>query len=151
MMPSTLRETITVGALAVRFLVEASDSNGGVSVFECHVPARARMPAPHSHDGFEETIYGLEGVSTWTVDGERSDIGPGDALCVRRGIVHGFVNDGGVDAKFLAIATPGVFGAAYFREVGGVLAASGGGPPDHAVLGVVMRRHGLTPAPPPGS
>jgi quercetin dioxygenase-like cupin family protein len=28
------------------------------------------MPAPHSHDGFEETIYGLEGVSAWTIDGE---------------------------------------------------------------------------------
>ena len=55
--------TITVGALTVRFLIEAVDSNGTASVFECYVPANARMPAPHSHDGFEETIYGLEGVS----------------------------------------------------------------------------------------
>jgi hypothetical protein len=28
------------------------------------------MPTPHSHDGFEETIYGLEGVSTSTTAGE---------------------------------------------------------------------------------
>jgi uncharacterized cupin superfamily protein len=109
------------------------------------------MPAPHSHDGFEETIYGLEGVSTWTVDGELVDIGPGDAVCIPRGAVHGFANEGSADAKFLAIATRGVFGAAYFREVGEVLAASAGGPPDHAALGAVMRRHGLTPAPPPGN
>jgi quercetin dioxygenase-like cupin family protein len=40
------------------------------------------MPAPHSHDGFEETIYGLEGVSTWTIDGETTEIAPGEALCV---------------------------------------------------------------------
>jgi quercetin dioxygenase-like cupin family protein len=150
-MQSARRETITVGALAVRFLIEASESDGNVTVFECDVPARAQMPAPHSHDAFEETIYGLEGVSTWTVDGETIDIGPGDAVCVRRGLVHGFTNDGSVDAKFLAIATPGVFGAAYFREVGDVLAASAGGPPDRAALGAVMRRHGLTPAPPPSS
>jgi quercetin dioxygenase-like cupin family protein len=144
-MQSTAPETIRVGAVAVRFLVEASDSGGTVTVFECDVPADAVMPAPHSHDGFEETIYGLDGVSTWTVGGETIDIGPGDAVCVRRGVVHGFANHGSADAKFLAIATPGVFGADYFREVGAVLAASAGGPPDVAALGAVMRRHGLTP------
>jgi quercetin dioxygenase-like cupin family protein len=150
-MQSTSSETISVGTMAVRFLIEASESNGSVTVFECDVPAQAQMPAPHSHDAFEETIYGLEGVSTWTVDGETIHLGPGDAVCVRRGLVHGFANDGSVDAKFLAIATPGVFGAAYFREVGDVLAASAGGPPDRAAVGAVMRRHGLTPAPPPAS
>jgi len=41
-----------------------------------------------------------------------------------------------------------VFGSAYFREGGDVLAASSGGPPDLAASGEVMRRHGLTPAPP---
>jgi quercetin dioxygenase-like cupin family protein len=89
------------------------------------------MPAPHSHDGFEETIYGLDGVSTWTIDGETIEIGPGEAVCVRRGQIHGFDNAGSVDATFLAIATPGVFGSAYFREIGEVL-----------------RHHGLTPAAP---
>ncbi|WP_028060486.1 cupin domain-containing protein [Candidatus Solirubrobacter pratensis] len=147
-MQYTRRETITVGALAVRFLIDATDSDGSVTVFECDVPARVQMPAPHSHDGFEETIYGLDGVSTWTIDGETIHIGPGDAVCVQRRLVHGFANHGSVDAKFLAIATPGVFGAAYFREVADVLAASAEGSPDHAALDAVMRRHGLTPAPP---
>jgi len=141
-------DTITVGELSVRFLVEAADSNGSASVFECYVPANSRMPAPHSHDGFEETIYGLEGIMAWTIDGETVDLGPGEAVCVRRGQIHGFQNHSDVDATFLAIATPGVFGPAYFREVGDVLAASVGGPPDHAAIAQVMRRHGLTPAPP---
>lgn len=145
-MHATPGEPIAVGALAVRFLVEESESNGSVTVFECDVPARAQMPAPHSHDGFEETIYGLEGVSTWTVGGETIEIGPGDAVCIPRGTVHGFANHGDVDARFLAVATPGIFGAAYFREVAEVLAASAGGPPDRAAVGAVMRRHGLTPA-----
>ena len=141
-------DTITVGELSVRFLVEAADSNGSASVFECYVPANSRMPAPHSHDGFEETIYGLEGIMAWTIDGETVDLGPGEAVSVRRGQIHGFQNHSDVDATFLAIATPGVFGPAYFREVGDVLAASVGGPPDHAAIAQVMRRHGLTPAPP---
>jgi uncharacterized cupin superfamily protein len=87
---------------------------------------------PHSHDAFEETIYGLKGTTSWTVDGESIGIGAGEALCVPRGAVHGFQNSGGTDATFLAIASPGVFGPAYFREVGEVLAASAGGPPDVA-------------------
>ena len=146
-MHQTASTSIQVGQLGVRFLIEEADSDGSVTVFECDVPADARMPAPHSHDAFEETIYGLAGVSTWTIDGNAREIGPGDAVCVPRGAIHGFANHGAVDAKFLAIATPGVFGAAYFREIGEVLAASEGQPPDHAAIEQVMRRHGLTPAP----
>jgi quercetin dioxygenase-like cupin family protein len=141
-------DTITVGELGVRFLVEAADSNGSASVFECRVPANSRMPVPHSHDGFEETIYGLEGTTTWTIDDETVDVAPGEAVCVRRGQIHGFQNHGDAHATFLAIATPGVVGPAYFREIGDVLAASLGGPPDLAAIGEVMRRHGLIPAPP---
>ena len=151
MQQATDNDTITVGALGVRFLVEAADSNGTASVFECYVPARAKMPAPHSHDGFEETIYGLEGVTTWTIAGETVQIGPGEAVCVPRGQIHGFQNPGSVDAKILCIAAPAVFGPAYFREIGEVLAASAGGPPDLGAAFAVMRRHGLTPAPPNAS
>ena len=147
-MTQASKETIAVGQLGVRFLVEGSDSNGSVSVFECDVPANSRMPAPHSHDAFEETIYGLDGVTTWTVGGESTEVAAGEAVCVPRGVIHGFENCGDVDARFLAIASPGVFGPGYFREVGEVLFASAGGPPNLAALAAAMRRHGLTPAPP---
>jgi quercetin dioxygenase-like cupin family protein len=146
-MKSAQAETIVVGALGVRFLVEAEHANASISVFECDVPADAKMPAPHSHDAFEETIYGLRGVVTFTVDGETVEIGPGDALCIPRGVIHGFANHGTTDATVLAIASPGVFGPSYFHEIGEVLAATAGGPPDQAAIGEVMRRHGLTPAP----
>jgi quercetin dioxygenase-like cupin family protein len=144
------RTVIHAGPIGIRFLVEPEESGGSVSVFECRVPAGVKTPAPHSHDGFEETIYGLEGVSTWTVDGVPHDVGPGEAICIRRGAVHGFANDGDADAVFLAVATPGLFGPAYFREMGEVVAAAAGGPPDMAAIMAVMRRHGLTPAPPAG-
>jgi quercetin dioxygenase-like cupin family protein len=145
------RELIRVGDTAVRFLVTGSDSGGSAAVFEATIQARGRMPAPHSHDGFEETVYGLEGVSTWMVDGEAVDVAAGDALCIRRGAVHHFDNHGDVDAKALCVITPGLLGPEYFREVAAVFAASAGGPPDLARIGDVMRRHGLTPAVrPPG-
>ena len=122
------KELIRVGELGVRFLVEGGAANGSVAVFECFVPANARMPAPHSHDGFEETIYGLEGTSTWTIGGETVKIGPGDSVCVARGTIHGFSNPGADDVKFLAIASPGVFGPSYFREVGRCPGQFGWGP-----------------------
>jgi len=147
-MTSASTEMIQVGALSVRFLVQAADSNGSASVFECFVPADSKMPVPHSHDAFEETVYGLEGVTTWIVDGQTYEIHPGEAVCVTRGSVHGFDNHGSEDAKFLAVASPGVMTPDYFREIRDVLASNPGGPPDLAKMAEVMRRHGLTPAPP---
>jgi quercetin dioxygenase-like cupin family protein len=143
-MPTAYKSTIDLGDIEIRFLVEAEDSQGAATVFECDVDAAAKVPAPHSHDGFEETVYGLAGVTTFTIDGETRELGPGEALCIRRGQVHQFVNRGSADAKFLSVATPGVFGPDYFREIRAVLTA--GGPPDVGALVEVMRRHGLTPA-----
>ena len=146
-MKSASKEAIPVGDVTIDFLVDADDSGGSVTVFECGVPADAKVPVAHSHDGFEETIYGLAGQLTFTIDGHEHLIGAGDSVCVRRGQVHGFDNRGSLGAKFLAIATPGVFGPAYFHEIGEVLAAAAG-PPDLIALAEVMRRHGLTPAQP---
>jgi quercetin dioxygenase-like cupin family protein len=139
-------EEIRVGPMAIRFLLEGEASGGSVAVFEFDVPEGARLPGPHSHDGYEETLYGLEGVLTWTVDGEQTDIGPGEVLCIPRGVVHRFDNPHDADARALAIVTPGILGPDYFREAAAVIDAAAGGPPDLAALGAVMRRHGLTPA-----
>jgi quercetin dioxygenase-like cupin family protein len=146
-MTTSVREEITVGELAVRFLVEGQETSGSVAVFEFDVPASSRIAAAHSHDGYEETVYGVEGVLTWTVDGRAIDVAAGEALVIPRGVVHQFANSGDVDATQLAIVAPGILGPDYFREVGAILEAAAGGPPDMAALGAVMRRHGLTPAP----
>lgn len=143
-MATMTRDEIEVGPLAIRFLVEGDESGGTVAVFEFDVPAGTKVAAGHSHDGYEETIYGLEGVLTWTIEGTQVDIGPGEALCIPRGAVHQFDNTQDVDARALAIVTPGILGPDYFREVAAVLDAAAGGPPDFAALGEVMRRHGLT-------
>jgi quercetin dioxygenase-like cupin family protein len=145
-MATSMREEIRVGELAIRFLVESEESGGSVAVFEFTVPAGAQVAAAHSHDGYGETIYGLEGVLTWTVEGVAVDIGPGEALFIPRGTVHHFDNTHDVDAKALAVVAPGLLGPDYFREVAAILDGAAGGPPDFAALGEVMRKHGITPA-----
>ena len=145
---STISETIHVGSMTVSFLLESKETGGALTAFECAVPAGAKMPAPHSHDAFDETIYGLAGTTTFTVGGTDHEIGPGEVVFVARGALHGFANQGDTDARFLAVVTPGLFGPDYFREVGNILDAAVTGPPDLAAIAEVMRRHGLTPAPP---
>jgi quercetin dioxygenase-like cupin family protein len=146
-------ETIQVGMIQVHFLVTDAESNGSVAIFEVGIPAGAKLPAPpHSHDAFEETIYGLKGISTWTVDGVPIEVGPGQTLCIPRGAVHAFANHSStVDAKVLSIASPAAIGPEYFREAATVISAAAGGPPDRAKMEEVMRRHGLSPAPPPSA
>jgi len=140
-------ETIGTKELAVRFLLTADNSNGSIAAFELMVPAAQRLPAPaHSHDHYEETIYGIRGVLTMTVDGKQIDVGPGQALCIPRGAIHRFDNNGSEDVEVLCVATPAAIGPEYFREIAEVMKAAAGGPPDRAKMADVMRRHGLTPA-----
>ena len=146
-MSTTMSEEIRIGQLAIRFLVEGEESGGSVAVFEFDVPAGSKVPIAHSHDAYEETIYGLEGVLTWTVDGVEVEVGPGDALVIPRGVVHRFDNTHDADAKALGIVTPGILGPDYFRDVASVVAAAAGGPPDLAAMAAAMKHHGLTPAP----
>ena len=145
-MAASTHEQIRVGDVAIRFLLEGEQTAGSVAVFEFDVPAGAQVAAAHSHDGYEETIYGLAGVLTWTIEGTPIDVAPGEALCIPRGAVHRFDNPGEDDASALAIVTPGILGPGYFRDIATILEAAAGGPPDFAAIGAVMLRHGLTPA-----
>ena len=134
-----------MGPLVVRFLLTAEQSNGSVAIFELTVPAGRQLPVPaHSHDHYEETIYGLDGVMTWTMDGKPIDIGPGQTLCIPRGAVHRFDNNGSEDAKSLCVISPALLGPEYFREAAEILKAAAGGPPDRAKMADLMRRYGLT-------
>ena len=143
-------EAIRIGPLGIRFLLSGEDTNGSVSVFEVTVPAGQKLAAPpHRNDAYEETLYGIKGVLTWTIDGKAIEVGPGQAVCIPRGAVHRFDKFGTEDAKQLSIVTPPVMGPAYFREAREVVNAAAGGPPDRAKMVEIFRRHGMTIAAPP--
>ena len=142
-------ETIRLGRLGVRFLVTGENSSGSVAAFEVLVPGAQRLAAPaHSHDHYEETVYGISGVLTWTVNGKQIDVGPGQALCIPRGAIHRFDNNGNTDVKALCVVTPAAIGPEYFREAAAVINAAAGGPPDPAKMMDIMRRYGITPVRP---
>jgi len=103
------------------------------------------------NDYCEETIYDIDGVLTWTVDGRQMNVGPGQMLCIPRGAVHRFDNHTSVEANVLCILMPAAIGPQYFREAAAVVNAAAGGPPDGAKMIEIMLRHGLTPALPPAN
>ncbi len=142
-------EIINIGPLVIRFLLASEHSRGSASVFEFEVPAGQKLAAPaHKNDAYEEILYGIKGVLTWTVDGTPIEVGPGQALCIPRGAVHRFDNLGSEDVKQLVVITPAIMGPAYFREAAEVIGAAAGGPPDRAKMAEVFRRHGMTVAAP---
>lgn len=132
-------ETVNVGQLQIRYLVEGART-GGLGVFEMIVPPKALVPPPHSHTHNEECVYVLEGTLRYSVDNETRDLTPGDWMSTPRGAVHHFSNTGTEPARVLVILTPDI-GEQYFRDVGAIINA--GGPPDKARLLAVMANYGL--------
>lgn len=138
---------IRVGQIEIRFLLESQNTSGRLAAFEFSVPAGAKVPAPHSHEHYDETIYGLEGVLTFTVNGRPMDIAAGETCFIPRGAVHGFNNLKSANAKALAVVTPALIGPEFFREMAAIVNA--GGPPDVEKIKAVMAKHGLVPSLPP--
>ncbi|HTQ64045.1 MAG TPA: cupin domain-containing protein [Puia sp.] len=136
-------ETIKAGQIKIDFLLEAADTNGSTAMFEFSVPAGAKVPLPHYHEHFDETIYGLNGIMTFTVEEKTIDIAPGETCFIPRGAVHGFNNVGQVEARALAVITPALIGPNFFKEMAAILNA--GGPPDMEKLKMVMSKYGLIP------
>src|SRR4051794_15824207 len=51
-------EIIEAPGMRIQFLIEGDQTSDSISIFRCDFEAGARGPMPHSHDGFDETVYG---------------------------------------------------------------------------------------------
>lgn len=139
-----MAEIIRIGGVELRFLQSRHDTRGSLDLFEVTIMPGARMPVPHYHRDWDETVYGLVGTNTWTISGQEIDVLPGESLFIPRGVVHGFDNRSSQPATCLSVLTPGVLGPEYFREMAALVSE---GPPDPEKMKAVMTRHGLVPAP----
>jgi quercetin dioxygenase-like cupin family protein len=137
------KQVISFNGIEVKFCLDETDTSGALTMFECIISPSAKVPVPHYHKDFDETIYCLDGVSSYMIDNKLVEIGPGDSCFIPRGTVHGFENKTNETIRFLAVITPGIFGPSYFQEVAAIINA--GGPPDMAKLKEVLIKHGLVP------
>lgn len=136
-------ETIRLGGIELEFLQSKDETGGSLDIFKMTVQPKAKVPIPHYHETWDETICGLSGTILFRIDGRDVAIGPGQSAFIRRGVVHHFSNDTEAPTTCLCVLTPGVLGPGYFREIAALLT---GGPPDPAAMKAVMLRHGLVPA-----
>ena len=137
-------EIVSFSGLDLRFLQTGDGTAGSLDVFEMAVQPNARMPVPHYHETWDETIYGVAGTTIWRIAGSDVAVGPGESVFIRRGVIHGFRNASDTPATCLRILTPGLLGPAYFRAMAALVAT---GSPDPVAMKAVMTRYGLIPAP----
>ena len=145
-MTKASKALISTPGIDVQFLVDADDSGGSTTAFLARVAPGAQTPPAHHHADWDETVYCTQGTMTYTIDGERTELDQGQALCVRRGQTHKFDNHTNADAWMLVVSTPGLFEEDYFLSIAEILNAAADGPPDIAALLSVQARHGVTVA-----
>ena len=137
------KEQIAIGELKLNFLVDGQDTDDTLVIFEMLVPPNAKVPAPHYHTDVDETLYIMEGTLTQRYGTETLKLRAGDKLFIKRGIIHGFSNDGSDTVRALCTLSPASIGPDYFREIAAVI--SMGGPPDKERVFAIMQRYGLEP------
>lgn len=116
------KEIIHVGPLELRFLLDGDDTNNQMVVFEAVFPAGAKIAVPpHYHEQVDEIVYGLEGVTTATVNGKTIEVDVGESCFIARGVVHSLGNNTGATVRSLAVMSPASIGPSYFREVSSVI------------------------------
>jgi|SRR6185437_5007905 len=136
-------EVIKFGGMEIHYCLDAQDTKGTSTLFKCVIGAGAKIAAAHYHESFDETVYGLKGVATYTVDGKTIELSAGDSLFIPRGTVHAFANKSDQAIEFLCYITPGLLGPDYFKDIADIINA--GGPPDMTKLKQAMLHHGLVP------
>ena len=131
------------GGLEIQYSLDAADTGKQLVVFKCSIPSKARVPIPHYHKAFDETVYGVQGVTTYKVDSETIQLHPGDTIFIPRGVVHSFVNKTKETTEFLCYINPGIFSSSYFRDIAAVV--NNDGPPDIDKIKEIMKKNGLVP------
>jgi mannose-6-phosphate isomerase-like protein (cupin superfamily) len=128
-----------LGSIGVRFMIDRERTDGGFSLVEHPMSARALAAPLHRHHREDEYSYVIEGRMGALLGDEVLDAGPGDLVFKPRGEWHTFWNAGDEACRILEIIAPAGF-EQFFAELvdlGGVTQA------EPAVLGALCERYEL--------
>ena len=128
-----------LGSIGVRFMLDGELSDGGFSLVEHPMSARALAAPLHRHTREDEYSYVLEGRMGALLGDDVLEASPGDLVLKPRGEWHTFWNAGEEPCRILEVIAPAGF-ERFFAELvdlGGVAKA------DPTVLGEICERYGL--------
>jgi mannose-6-phosphate isomerase-like protein (cupin superfamily) len=135
-------ETVMMGGLGVRLMIESAQSGGGFALVEHPIGPRVLAAPLHTHEREDEYTYVLEGEVGVQVGEEVRVARPGDLVFKPRGVPHAFWNAGDEPARALEIISPAGF-EGYFAEIAPLLPPNHTGLPNEQALGVVMAKYRL--------
>jgi mannose-6-phosphate isomerase-like protein (cupin superfamily) len=121
-------------------LAEPTPGVDSLAAAEMLVPPLFAGPVPHSHSGFDEALYVLEGVLLLTY-GETDPVeAPAGTFCMApRGVRHTFANPGAQPARVLGLWSPGAAGLRFMADIGAAMPP--GGAPDPDLVAAIYDRH----------
>jgi quercetin dioxygenase-like cupin family protein len=131
-------ETVVSPPQLVSLLADGSDTGGLFSVVRVDLSRGADGPSPHSHDGFAELIYILEGEVDVLCGDQLTVARAGDLVIAPPTVLHAFGATAGNTASLFAVIAPGIDRHEYFRHLARV--ATGQVPADD--LAEVSLRYG---------
>jgi mannose-6-phosphate isomerase-like protein (cupin superfamily) len=137
-----MHNTIRVGEMSVTFIKTRHETDGAFDLFELTIPPMVRIPMPHIHRKYDETIFGVDGIMTWTLNDKPRHVCRGTTLYIPRGTPHSYANLTHRTCRILCLQSPGVMGPEYYLEVASHWST---GRPDLAGIGAVMSRYGVVP------
>jgi mannose-6-phosphate isomerase-like protein (cupin superfamily) len=128
-----------LGTIGVRFMLDGPMSDGGFSLVEHPMSARALAAPMHRHGREDEYSYVLEGRMGALLGEDVLEAGPGDLVLKPRGEWHTFWNAGDEPCRILEIIAPAGFEGFFadLVDLGGVDHA------DPAALGELCERYAL--------
>jgi len=112
-----MHETIRVGGMNITFLMTRHETADALDLLEVTIPPGDSVVVPHTHLNYDEWVLGLNGTTTWTLNGEIQLLHPGESLFIPRGTPHFFANVHEEVGRVVCLQTPGVMGPEYYREI----------------------------------
>src|SRR5580765_8667236 len=128
-----------LGSIGVRFMIDGETTDGGFSLVEHPMSARALAAPLHRHLREDEYSYVLEGRVGALLGDDVVVASQGDLIFKPRDQWHTFWNAGDEPARILEIISPAGF-ERYFERLTEVLAD---GPPDPGAIAALAAHHGL--------
>jgi mannose-6-phosphate isomerase-like protein (cupin superfamily) len=128
-----------LGSIGVRFMIDGAVSDGGFSLVEHPMSARALAAPLHRHLREDEYSFVIEGRMGALLGDEVLEAGPGDLVHKPRGEWHTFWNAGDEPCRILEIIAPAGF-ERFFAEL---VDLGGAAEADPAAMGELCARYDL--------
>lgn len=112
-----MHETIRLGGMSVTFLTTRHETADALDLLEITIPPGDSVVVPHTHRNYDEWVLGMNGITTWTLNGEILLLHPGETIFIPRGTPHFFANVHEEMGRLVCLQTPGVMGPEYYREI----------------------------------